>query len=32
LLRDWLDLIAQDPAMRTEIMGRTFTSLQVAGS
>lgn len=32
LLRDWLDLIAQEPAMRTEIMGRTFNSLQVAGS
>jgi len=32
LLRDWLKLIAQDPAMRTEIMGRTFNSLRVAGS
>jgi hypothetical protein len=31
-LRAWMDLIAQVPAMRTEIMGRTFNSLRVAGS
>jgi hypothetical protein len=32
LLRAWLDLIAQVPAMRSEIMGRTFNSLRVPRS
>lgn len=31
-LRSWLDLIAADPAMRSEIMGRTFTSAVVPGT
>jgi hypothetical protein len=31
-LKAWLTSIAQVPAMRSEIMGRTFNSLQVAGS
>jgi hypothetical protein len=31
-LRGWLDLIAQVPAMRSEIMGRTFSSILVGRS